>query len=232
MNQKVFRLFLTLLLVGLSALQFGVKAAMAAPHFTFTPTSGSYTNGSSFSVTLGAVSDQEKILGMDILGTFDATKLELVSIQSVASPAFAFDTGSLQPHIYNDTGKFDVMLAPVSSSVYEGKTVSGSLVTLNFKAKSTGTASVTLTCVDGTFPETNLVNAVNADVVSCSANQSGSYTITAGTSSEPTAVPTATTTTTSTTTTELPRTGSVGSTVGLAIFGLVSVIGACFLKFL
>ena len=234
MKQKVIKISLVLLLVGFLALRFGVKAAAAAPHFTLDPTSKSVENGSSFSVVVGAVSDPEKVLGMDVVGTFDATKLELVSVQPLVSPAFNFDTSSLQPHIYNDTGKFDMMLAPVSSSVYEGKVVSGGLVTLNFKAKSVGTASVALTCTAGALTETNMMNATNVDVVDCSSNQSGSYTITASstTAAVPTSVPAATTTTTTTTSTELPRTGSVGSTMGLIVFGLVSVIGACFLKFL
>lgn len=194
--------------------------ALAGPHFTLTPGSGSYSNGSSFSVTLGADSGTESIIAIDVAGTFDAKKLDLVSIEKVSSPAFAYDSDSLTPVIDSTNGKFEISLNPKSASVYAGSVVNGPLLILNFKAKSAGVAAVNLTCTNGSTTDSNIVNISANDVAECSSNQSGSYTIGGSTTTE------------STTSSELPRTGGIASTVGLVVFGIVSGAAALLLRFL
>lgn len=202
--------------------------ALAAPHFTFTPTSGSYGVGSNFSVILGVDSAAENMASADIVGTFDATRLEIVSIEKVASPAFAFDyNSSTTPIIHNDTGKFEITLNPSSSSTFDYKPANGPLLTINFRAKTAGTANLALTCQAGSVTDTNIINSSAVDVIDCPSNQSGSYTISPATGGESTTIITP-----KLTTTQLPKTGSVGSTIGLIVFGAVSVMGALFLRFL
>lgn len=208
------------------------SAVFAAPHFTFTPSTGSYAVGSNFSVNLGVNSESENVGGADIVGTFDASRLEIVSITKASGEhSFSFEyNSSSTPIINNGAGSFEITLNPTSSSVYDYKPANEALLTINFKAKATGTANVNLTCQQGSVSDTNIINDKAADVVSCSSNQSGSYNITGG-GSNPTSVPTPTKTTT-TTTTQLPRTGGIGSTVGLVVFGAFSVFGALFLTLL
>jgi hypothetical protein len=104
------------------------------------------------------------------------------------------------------------------------KAVSGNLVTLTFKATATGTASLGYTCASGSTTDSNIVKSgAVTDIVTCGSNQSGSYTI-GGSSS--------TTTDITTTTSELPKTGAVGATFGLIIFGVISFGAAAFLKLL
>lgn len=208
------------------------RVVLAAPHFTFTPSSGSYTVGSNFSVNLGINSESENVGGADLVGTFDASRLEIVSITKANvehSFSFEYNSGST-PIIDNNAGKFEITLNPTSSSVFDYKPANEALLTINFKAKATGTADLNLTCQQGSVADTNIINDKAADVVTCSSNQSGSYNITSG-GSNPTSAPTPTKTTT-TTTTQLPRTGGIGSTVGLVVFGAVSVFGALFLTLL
>lgn len=229
-----FILFLLILLTRVT-----VVGAYAAPHFTFSPSSGSYTNGASFAVVLGADSGVEKVVAMDIVGTFDATKLEISSIEKASSAAFNFDYGANTAIIHNDTGKFELTLAPSGSSVYDGVVVNGSLLVINFRAKAVGTASVNLTCQSGSVTESNIINQSSADMVDCASNQSGSYTITEASSgtnptstfapAAATSVPTAAATTT---TSELPRTGGLTETLGLVIFGMAAMGCALFLRVL
>lgn len=216
----------------------GSVKAYAAPNFTLTPTTGTYTNGSSFSVVLGADSGTEKVVAMDVVGTFDATRLEITSIEKASSPAFNFEYTSSTAIIHNDTGKFEVTLAPTGSSVYDGVVVNGSLLVINFTTKATGTASLNLTCQSGSVVESNIINQASSDVVDCASNQSGSYAIVAASSGEAEATSTPTPTLTSETaantptSAELPRTGGVESTVGLMIFGVAVAGCALFLRFL
>jgi len=207
--------------------------AFAAPRFTFTPSTGNYTVGTNISVIVGAESDAEKVLAMDVMGTFDATKLELLSVDKVSQPAFDFTYDPGAAKIQNDTGGFEVTLAPASTSLYDSATVSGPLLTLTFRAKAVGTAIVNLACTQGNTRDTNIANQDGADVVSCADNQSGSYTITEGAGGDNSAAPTATMAPTfDTEETELPRTGGFGPTMGLLVFGSVSLISILLLGWL
>lgn len=214
----------------------GVKAALAGPHFSWSPATGSYDNGATFSVTLKIDSGSEKVLGVDVVGSFDKSKLELVSIQTVSDKAFNYDS-NITPFIYNDDGTFEVTVSPTNMLPAAATVAVGDLLTFNFKAKTTGTALVSMTCQSNSTIETNIMNDSSLDVVDCASNGTGSYSISdggGGTTADPTATPTIATTTTTTTTSsgELPQTGVVETTIGLMMFGVISVLGAVFLKFL
>lgn len=214
-------------------LSVGVKAVEAAPHFTFTPPTGTYNLGESFSVILGVASETEKVVAMDVVGSFDASKLEIVSIDKVGTPAMNFAWDSNTPIIHNDTGKFEITLSPMSSSVYDGEVANGQLLSFNFRSKTVGVATLNLTCQAGQIVESNIINQSSSDVVNCPSNQSGSYTIQAvggETGITPTVAPG--TTVTAAPTTSLPQTGSFDSTLGLMVFGIASILGALFLRVL
>ena len=228
---KVLSKFFNLIVLGAIVVLARPALALGASHFTLTPASGNYTTGATISVTLGVDTGTDKTVGMDILGNFDEAKLELVSISKITSPAYDYDDSAdyFVPKIDNTAGTFEVHLNPKSSSSYDGVVAKGPLVTLNFKAISAGTATVTFNCQSGSVVETNILNENAEDVVVCSSNQSGSYTITGASTTTTT---TTTTATTAETATELPKTGGIFSTLGLIIFGLASVSGAVLLRWL
>ena len=209
--------------------------ALAVPHFTFTPTSGTYSVGTTFAVILGVDSDIEKVVAMDVVGTFDKDKLELVSINKITTPdpAFQFSYDANTAIIHNDTGKFEVTLSPLSSSVFDGVVAKQNLLTLYFRPKSSGSAALNLTCLQGAVNDSNILNPSSVDVDSCTANQSGLYTIEPGVGGEVIVTPTKTVTPVQTKeATELPQTGGLGTTVGLLIFAAVGIISALFLRLL
>lgn len=202
-------------------------AIAAGPLLKFSPSTGSYNNGDTFSVTIGVDSGTEKSQGVDAWVTFDATKLEVVSIEKAATPAFPFALGK---NIYNDTGKFDISCTSTDMGTYEATTLLGDLVVVTFRAKSTGTVNVNFTCTAGSTIDSNIFNMSALDVINCATNVNGVYTINAGGGT--TADPTATPVPSSGDDEVLPQTGGIGTTLGLLIFGIVGVLSSLALRFL
>lgn len=209
---------------------FIVQPALAAgPLLKLSPSTGTYTNGSTFTVTMGVDSGTEKSQGVDAWMTFNSGLLEVQSIETASSPAFSFALGK---NIYNDTGKFDISCSSTDMSTYGATVLNGDLVVITFRAKSTGTANVNFSCTAGSTTDSNIFNMSAMDVINCASNVNGTYTIDSSSgTTDPTATPTSTTTTTSDDE-ELPQTGGVGTTVGLLIFGLVGVLSSLALRFL
>ncbi len=228
-------LFISIFFLGaFLVLAKGSKATFAAPHLTLTPSTGTYNVNDTFTATVGVDSDTEGSNAVDVWATFDATKLDVVSIVKAAVPAFNFD---MTPHFDNTTGKFDFSCSPSDMSNLSIKPIKGDLAVITFKAKVAGNAPVNFTCQQGVTIDSNIFNATASDVISCPANQSGSFTIgaattTTGTTNAPAATTTTTIAATTATSSELPKTGSLSTTIGLATFGLVSVLGAFLLRFL
>lgn len=219
-----------ILILSFSFLAVGARAVEAAAYLTVSPTTGSYTTGSTFTVTLGVNSGGETIGGVDGVGTYDSSKLDLTSIVQASDMVFASseDGGSCTIDKSAADGKFS--FSCYSNSTVGDKAVSGSLVTLTFEAVSSGTATLNYTCTSGSTTDSNIVKSSTVtDVITCSSNQSGSYTISGETTTSSDATSTPTPTGTSS---ELPQTGSTGLTIGLVVFGLVSLASAAFLKFL
>ena len=110
------------------------------------------------------------------------------------------------------------------------------MAVLTFRAKAVGTAVANFTCQTGSDTDSNILTMQGVDLINCSANQNGSYTITDGGSSStvnPTAVPTsASSASTQTQSSTLPQTGNVATTIGLLVFGLVGVLSSWALRFL
>ena len=241
-------LFLNILLIAVLFLTGGVKVVLAAPNLSLDPSTGTYTNGSTFSVTAKVNSGTEIVGGVDGVGTYDSDKLELTSIVKATSMVFDSTNGGGGCSITTAAGgKFS--FSCYANDALTDTAVNGDLVVLNFTAKATGTAVVKFTCASGSTIDSNIVKTSTlSDAIVCADNINGSYVITDGSTiatstSTPTPTPTPTSTTSidtsvtstptsTTTTTELPQTGSIGSTVGLIVFGAISLASALFLKFL
>ena len=207
-----------------------VKAVVAGPHLLVDPSSGNYSVNGTFSVTVKIDSASEVVGAIDGIGTYDSDKLELVSINKAPSMVFEGISGGGNCTVESASGRFNFTC--YSNDSLSDQSLSGNLVVLNFKAKTTGTATVNFVCANGDTTDSNIIKTSNAaDVIVCGENVGGSYVIGNSTSSNnPTAAPTSSSSTT--TSTELPKTGGVGATLGLIVFGAISLVSAVFLKFL
>lgn len=222
--KKIFCLILIVCVLFLAQ-----PVVAAGPNLYFTPSTESHTNGSTFSVIIGVNSGTEKSQAVDAWVTFDSSKLEVQSIETASNPAFVFSLGK---NIYNSSGKFDITLASTDMSTYNAAVISGNLVTVTFKALSTGTANVNFTCASGSTTDSNIFNTSSSDVIDCASNVNGVYTITDSSSSSSSSSSTTTSTPTPTSTSTLPKTGDVGTTVGLMVFAVVGILSSLALRFL
>ena len=222
---KKSALILNTFLISALFLAFGARAVIAAPHLITDPSTGSFAVGADFSVTIKVDSGAEVAGAVDGLGTYDSAKLELVSAVKASPMVFeSTESGGNCSINSSSAGKFSFLC--YSNDTLNDKVINGNLVVLNFKAKATGTAVVNFTCANNSFTDSNIVKTATAsDVIVCGENVGGSYIITAGAGG-------ATTTTTTAVAAELPQTGGIASTVGLIVFGVISLASAFFLKFL
>ena len=235
---NIFAFVLTAMLVAVNA-----GAVTAAPRLTLTPIGGpnstNYSVGSTFIVTVGVNSEDQKSSAVDVWATFDKTKLEIVTdgIKKASSTPFTFD---MTPKFDNTAGTFQFSCVSTNTTAFENTVINGDLAVITFKAKVAGTAALNFTCTAGSTTDSNIFNSDINDVISCDTNSVGSYTITGDsttttttTTSTPTLTPTTTLTpSTGTGTATLPQTGAVGATVGLIVFGAISLASALFLKIL
>lgn len=230
----------SVLILSLAFLLVSVKAVEAAPHLTVNPGSGSYSVGANFSVTLGIDSSGEIVGGADGMGTYDSARLELVSITTAANMVFANTSSGGSCSIDNSAGAGKFSFSCYSNDALSDVSVVGDLVTITFKGKSSGTATLNYDCSTGSTTDSNIVKSSTVtDIINCASNQSGSY-IMSETSTDPTSTPTPNSSSSSSssdptsvpTSTELPQTGNLGVTLSLIAFGAVSLLSALFLKFL
>ena len=253
MNLKSKELFLGAVMIG--GLFLGAPArALAASYYTLSPTTGNHQVGDSFEVIMGINSGTEKVVGVDLVATFDATRLEIQSVRkgTVPDDGYQFYYTDTSPIIDNNSGRLEVTLPSSNPSVYTGVAANHELLKITFRAKAVGTATLNYVCQANSIVETNMINELGNDVVECASNQSGSYTIAAGAGGAtstpiPTATPTTvagatatpisgssssstTTSTSTTTTTSLPETGGVAETIALMILGVSGMAVALYLK--
>ena len=124
------------------------------------------------------------------------------------------------------------------AGIAEAVAIRGDLAVVTFKAKATGSAAVNFTCTAGSTIDTNIFDTSGNDVIDCASNVNGIYTITAGSggvtdpTTAPTAVPTTVVNNVTTVPGELPRTGGIGATLGLMIFGIVGALAGVALRWL
>jgi len=204
--------------------------AVEAAYFTLSPASATHSVDEQFDVIVGIESGTDKVYAADIWASFDASKLEIVSIVK------AFESEDL-PNIIvasknfdNNAGTITASVQNQSTSSYEAAVMTNQpILKITFKAKVAGVASFNYTCSAGSTNDCNVVSADSYDdVIVCSSNQSGSYTIQAGTGGAvATIAPSPSTTTT--TTSELPQTGMVEYTVGFLVLAVALLVVSAFL---
>lgn len=212
----------------------GVKAVEAAAYLTVNPATGNYSVNDTFNVTLGVNSTTEATGAVDGVVVYDSSKLELTSAVQASDMVFLNVDGGGACSIKQETGTLSYSCW--ANDTVGDSTVNGPLIKLTFKAISTGTATLSYTCSTST-KDSNIIGVSSiVDIITCSSNQSGSYTIgTASSNPTSTSAPTSAPTSggsTSTTTSTLPQTGNTGVTVAIVAVGLVSLLSAVFLKFL
>ncbi len=221
MKKTAFLTSLILLMLFAST----AKAAMASPHLSLSPSSGNYSVNDTFTVTVNVDSASEVVGGVDGVGTYDSSKLELVTPTKASGMVFESTDGGGSCSISSSAGTGKFSFTCYSNDALTDKAVNGPLVVLNFKAIATGTATVGFTCTNGSTTDSNITKtSTSGDVIACGENVGGSYTIGESDGSAATNTPTGAS--------SLPKTGSVGMTLGLIAFGAVSVLSAVFLKFL
>jgi len=216
----------------LALLTVSVKAVEAGPMLKLSNADVTPTNGGTFKVILSVDSGTAKSIGVDAWMTFDSTKLEVVSIESVPVPAFSYSMGK---NIFNTTGMFDISFnADANTGSADAAVAKGDLALITFKALSTGVADVKFTCITASTKDTNIFDTNATDVIDCASNINGSYTINAssGGSTNPTSTPTTVVNNVTSAPGELPKTGGFETTIGLMIFGLVGALAGVALKWL
>lgn len=187
---------------------FGAKAAYAARLY-LEPATGTYDNGSEFSVKVKIDRGTESVTAADAILNFDATRLE---VKTIAEGGFFEEMSST---FSNTEGKISIWTFQTVAISTPTQTT-GDLATITFKTKAVGTASVSFVCQTGLDTDSSVWSPTGDDLISCAANGSGSYTVGAAASGGTTAptstpAPTATTAAGSNTNTptpsQLPATG-------------------------
>jgi len=211
-RRKFFFSFLVLavcfsLLLGGSV----VEAQTLSPHFSFSPAATTIETGETLAVAVEINTGGKNINSADAVVAFDSSLLEITSVEE----------GLFFPTTTSDTSVLgEVKIYGVADS-NAPKTGAGTLATINFKAKKVGTARLTFSCQSGSTADSN-INEGQIDVIVCSANGTGSYTITAAT------VPVGgeeATPTSEATSTVLPETGVFELTAGLLGIGFFFSLG-------
>lgn len=209
-----------------------VKAANGA-NFGLSPASGNYTNGTQFDVVITITTGTNKMYAADVWMTFDASKLEIINVtRAYDSDSLPADKQSLRyfevvktaESINNTAGTMKISVQNLQSTSHDAIALTNQpMIRVTFKGKATGTASVNFTCSQGSVNDSNIIDAESyEDIITCSSNQSGLYTIDAGSGgSTSDTTTTSTTTTTTTSSGQLPQTGVLEYTIG---FGLLAII--------
>lgn len=210
-----------------------VKPVMAVePMMKLVPSSGTYTKDTAFDVVVAVDSGIVETMAIDVHLKYDPSKVEIQSALPVANLFDTLGLVSIGPTDDSASGKFfDSYYISLEKHPSEKAVVAGNLLNIKFKPKIAGTINIDFNCTTGSSADSNIFNAVTtADVISCPSNINGVYTITDGGTAnpDPTAVPTASPTANN----ELPKTGTVETTISLLIFGFVSLLSSLALKFL
>ncbi|MFH1841126.1 MAG: cohesin domain-containing protein [Candidatus Shapirobacteria bacterium] len=169
--------------------------------------------------------------------TFDPAKIE---ITNVALGSYFDD-----PYQYLNNTQGILNLGGSFNDAFQATAATGTLATLNLRAKITGTGTLNFTCTAGETNDSNIHNIGNQDIIDCTATlaNNGTYTL-AGSGTNPTATltptltptatggsqPTPASTTTPTPTsplgaTDLPVTGTRENTLALLGLGMVILLG-------
>jgi len=165
----------------LCVFSLGARAAKAGPRLFFDPASGSYSNGSEFSVKVKIDTGNKEAMAADALVNFDKTKLTVSQVEDGG-----FFSG-FDYNIENDNGRLTIY--SFSEQALQARSGVGELATITFKATADGTAAVSFLCQAGSDTDSAIWDAQGNDLIDCAANGSGSYTIGNGGTAGPTNTP-------------------------------------------
>lgn len=171
--KKVLFLFILFLTLG----AVSTSQAFADASMTLSPSSGNYTVNGTFDVSVIMDTGGAQSSGSDFILTWSpASLIEIQTASDVSygsAPLFTSNTPSRD----NTNGKIiSISTMNVATSTYSGK---GTLATMKFKAKSTGTVTLRFECTAGSRSDTNIWSS-GSDVINCDQSSGGSYNITSG----------------------------------------------------
>jgi len=200
-----------------------VLAQTTNPHLSFSPSTTTVTVGETFDVDVLVDTGGQAVDGVDAIISYDQDLLEAVS---VTAGSFLFTT----TNSLATAGKIKIYGVAESGSP---KTGTGTLATITLRAKSAGEATLTFDCQSGVTTDSN-INKGSEDIIVCTSNGTGVYTLGSSTSSaslsatpSPTVVANSSTSTTSA---DLPATGAFANTlILLGIGAILSFLGFAFL---
>jgi len=200
-----------------------VLAQTTNPHLSFSPSTTTVTVGETFDVDVLVDTGGQAVDGVDAIISYDQDLLEAVS---VTAGSFLFTT----TNSLATAGKIKIYGVAESGSP---KTGTGTLATITLRAKSAGEATLTFDCQSGVTTDSN-INKGSEDIIVCTSNGTGVYTLGSSTSSaslsatpSPTVVANSSTSTTSA---DLPATGAFTNTlILLGIGAILSFLGFAFL---
>jgi len=232
---KLKIIFLSSILFLLLSKRF---AFAADPHLFLSPSSGNYSQ--KFDVEIKVDTGSQAVGGVDVHLEFPKNLLKAEKV--IKGDAFTEVFSSIK----NDEGKLRInAYFPFTEAGKSYNGTDGLIATVNFTPLGTGTAAVSFTCTADSTTESNIVEKITVkDIIVCSANVNGSYTLTAGGASQPTSTPTphssagSTPTPTpgaggavSTPTPTVPVTGSTAQTFGLLGLGIFTLLTGLALAF-
>lgn len=214
--------------LGLPSLALAVD-----PHLSLSPVSGSYS--SSFDLQIKINTGGKAAGGVDVYLQFPKDLLSATS----------FTGGTAFPKTYslikNDEGKWRISgWFPLEQAGESFTGADGLVGTAKFTPLGSGTAAITFVCTAGQTNETNIVEkATTQDVIVCTANAAGSYTVSSsgGPTNTPavgatnTPAPTNTPAVGATATPKVPVTGISGPTVGFLGLGVLAILTGLMLVF-
>jgi len=218
----IFFIFCTLYFILNTA-----TSAMAAASLSLSPTSQSAAVGGTFDVNVVLNTGGAACNSTDVILTYNPQIIKVQSVSFGASPLFVSSNVSTPD---NTNGKLILNSSVMSSAfAYNG---TGTLATITFKGEATGSSAVTFTCTAATTNgDTNVWNTQAQDIVSCSANIGGNYTITAA-GNNPTATPAPGSGETPTGTPTPPVAGNSSLTVVSFVFGTFFLLGGVLFRYL
>ena len=142
----------------------------------FSPQNQSHKVGDTFEIIAGINSGTNIIGGVDIAGSFDSSKLELISIKKPLSMVFG-NKGDCTNSNNTIPGKFNLTCFVTNS--WESMLAEGDLVKLTFKAKSVGLAKIQFVCEKNNNYDSNIMRSDGPnDLVVCDKNINANITIT------------------------------------------------------
>lgn len=186
---------------------FPLFANVFAASLQLDPTTVSTTVGQTFKVKININAGTDQIQSTDAWIPYNKDILEAQSI----------DNGTFFPIVSNVlTYAGRVYVGGVVDRAGTSKTGSGTVATINFKAKQNGTVTLTFDCTTGSVSESNIVNmdTNGTDIINCTANGTSVVTVGSGGSS---GGATGTPTPTPTPSTSLPSTGATATPTPTAV---------------